>query len=153
MSDQVNIDKIKKRILPVIADSQIEFVDIELKGKKGSQVLRVFIDTEHGIKLDQCEEISRAISEVLDTKDLITGKYRLEVSSPGIDRPLKTYFDFKKNVNRKVKLDYIDKNKENQTINGIIEEVIQESVFIQTEKQSVEISLQDIISAKLIPIW
>jgi len=94
MKQEVNVEKIREFIQLVIEQNTAELIDLEFKGKKGNQVLRVFVDTEGGITLKQCEQISREISDFLDQKDLISGKYRLEVSSPGIDRPLKTLSRF-----------------------------------------------------------
>ena len=153
MKQEVNVEKIREFILPIIEQNTAELIDLEFKGKKGNQVLRVFVDTEGGITLKQCEQISREISDFLDQKDLISGKYRLEVSSPGIDRPLKTYRDFKRNLSRKVRIEFFNQDRELETKIGTIHSVQEDQVTLEVEKGSIKISLVNIKKAKIIPIW
>ena len=155
MKQQVSAKKIEKLILPVLESQEVELVDIEIKGRVGSQVLRIFIDKEGGVTLDQCTRASREISDILDTTDFVQGKYRLEVSSPGIDRPLKNEKDFRKNINRKVKIVYLQDNKKNRTISGKIQAVDINSVSIQSQsdKKIINILLENIKSAKILPVW
>lgn len=89
---------ITKRIAEIAAEAakedSIEVVHVETAGIKRDMVVRVFIDKEGGVTLDDCSNISRRIEEVLDTEDLIPSKYILEVSSPGIERELYSLKDF-----------------------------------------------------------
>lgn len=78
----------------------IQVVDIELAGSKRKPLLRVFIDKKGGVTLDDCEKFSRALSASLDVEDPIKFSYILEVSSPGLDRPLKGVRDFETNVGK-----------------------------------------------------
>ena len=77
-----------------LADSGVELVDLEYSPARGNSVLRLFIDREGGITLDDCARVSRAVGDVLETEDPIPGSYRLEVSSPGVNRALKNERDF-----------------------------------------------------------
>ncbi|WP_018250157.1 ribosome maturation factor RimP [Orenia marismortui] len=81
---------------PIIEEKGLELVDVEYKKEGENWVLRVFIDQEDGVSLENCQEISRMLSEQLDIDDPIANSYLLEVSSPGIDRPLKTEKDYKR---------------------------------------------------------
>ena len=153
MKQQVGAEKIKKIILPVLESQEVELVDIEVKGRVGSQVLRIFVDKEGGITLDQCTRVSREISDILDITNLVQGKYQLEVSSPGIDRPLKNEKDFGRNINRKVKIVYLKDKKEKRTISGTIQAVDINSVSIQSDKKIINILLENIQSAKILPVW
>ena len=81
-----------------------EVVDMQLWAKGKRTLLRVFIDKEGGITLDNCETFSRRFEALLDVEDPITGPYTLEVSSPGLDRPLKDSKDFKKNLGKMVRI-------------------------------------------------
>ena len=87
---------ISKVIEPVISALGIELDDIEFSMMKGKALLRVFIDKESGITIGECEQVSREIEAVLDVEDPIPYSYVLEVSSPGLDRPLKNKKDFKR---------------------------------------------------------
>jgi len=87
---------IEKVIEPVINALGIELDYIEFSMMKGKALLRVFIDKENGVNIDDCTQVSREIEAVLDVEDPIPYSYVLEVSSPGLDRPLKSIKDFKR---------------------------------------------------------
>lgn len=81
---------------PIISDNNLELVDVEFIKEGANWYLRVYIDKENGVDIVDCEKVSRAFEEKLDEKDPIEQPYILEVSSPGIDRPLKKPEDFVK---------------------------------------------------------
>jgi ribosome maturation factor RimP len=87
-------DKVIEIIEPVINDLGIDLVDIDLKKMGGKALLRVYIETETGVTIDHCERVSREVESILDVEDPIPYSYVLEVSSPGLDRPLKKPEDF-----------------------------------------------------------
>ncbi len=88
---------------PVVEDEGLELVDLEYKKEGKRWVLRVFIDGPDGISHNECVRVTRALEPVLEEKDPIPHQYVLEVSSPGLDRPLKTDRDFEKSVGKKLK--------------------------------------------------
>jgi len=96
--------KIETLIAPIAEDFQYELVDLEIKSEGGGSVLRIFIDKPGGITLDDCVAMSREVGAILEIEDPIKSGYRLEVSSPGLDRPLKKPADFEKFSGSKVKL-------------------------------------------------
>jgi len=146
------LDKIKSVVIEVLDELGIELVDIQFKGATGSRFLRIFVDTETGITIAQCEAASRAIAEVLDTENIITDRYRLEVSSPGIERPLKSESDFRKNKGRRVRITY-SLEEQKQTITGIIEAV--ENGVVQLTEGNVrnEIAFELIEDARIVLRW
>lgn len=87
---------------PVFVTCGAELVDLSLKGPSGRQVLRVFIDHPNGANLSLCTEVSRDLSALLDVEDPIPGAYALEVSSPGVERPLRTRAHFERFAGREV---------------------------------------------------
>ena len=151
--DSNNTKVIKDLVFPILESRSVDLIDIELKGGSGSQLLRIVVDVDGGITLDQCVQLSREISDLLDTQDLITGRYRLEVSSPGLDRPLKTERDFKRNLGRKVRINYLSEQNEHQTIIGVIEVVKNNQVVVLENSQQVQIDLSKISVAKIMPVW
>ncbi len=96
--------KIIDMIDPVINSLGIELVDIEVNKMSGKGLLRVYIDKENGVTIDDCKRVSREIEGVLDVEDPIPYAYVLEVSSPGLDRPLKKKEDYKRFTGRAVKI-------------------------------------------------
>ena len=97
-------NKVSKIIEPVINALGIELDDIELSKMQGKALLRVFIEKEGGVTIDDCQYVSRDIAAVLDVEDPIPCSYVLEVSSPGLDRPLKTPKDFKRFAGKNVRV-------------------------------------------------
>jgi ribosome maturation factor RimP len=104
MLQETTTAKIRSIAQPVLSDMRLELVDLEFKREGGSWILRFFIDKEGGVTLDDCAAFSREIDVVLEIEDLIPAAYRLEVSSPGLDRPLKKREDFRRFVGERVKI-------------------------------------------------
>ncbi len=104
MLQETTIDKIRHLAEPVLDDMGFELVDLEFKREGGSWILRFFIDKQGGITLDDCADFSREIDVQLEVEDLIPAAYRLEVSSPGLDRPLKKPEDFQRFAGEPVKI-------------------------------------------------
>ncbi len=90
--------------------SDLFLVDLAIKGNRGNQKVSVLIDGEPFVDIDQCASVSRKLGVFLDDGDLIKGKYHLEVSSPGIDTPLKFQRQYKKNIGRRVRVELVDGN-------------------------------------------
>lgn len=88
---------------PLLASLGIELVEVEYQRVGRSSVLRLFIDKEGGVTLDDCSDVSHELSQLLDVEDFIREHYTLEVSSPGLDRPLKKEADFVRFAGRLVK--------------------------------------------------
>lgn len=102
-------------IMPIIQANNFELIDIEWVKEGATWYLRAYIDKEGGIAVDDCEVVSRAFSEILDEKDYIEENYIFEVSSPGLDRPLKKEKDFERSLGKEVEVKLykaIDKQKE-----------------------------------------
>ena len=89
-------------LLPILADFNFELVDVEFVKEAGNWYLRAYIDKPGGITIDDCEKVSRTLSDVLDREDYIEEAYYLEVSSPGLTRPLKKPKDYDRNIGRPV---------------------------------------------------
>lgn len=147
------VKNIRDLILPILEFENIDLVDIELKGKPGAQVLRIFVDIDGGIPLEKCVSLNREFSDILERKDIMAGRYRLEVSSPGFDRPLKTARDFERNIGRKIKVEFITDLGDKKSITGIIEEINDNELAILNDNQQFKIDLSKIAGAKVIPVW
>lgn len=100
-----NIESIvEELVLPIVDAKNIELVDVEYVKEAGQFYLRIYLEKEGGITLDDCEAVSREINPILDEKDLIEENYFLEVCSPGLDRPLKKEKDFIRYAGRDVEI-------------------------------------------------
>ncbi len=101
----VDVQKISALVEPVVGGEGYELVDLEWKHEAGSWVLRVYIDKVAGVSLEDCAHVSRLLSATLDVhEDTIPVHYNLEVSSPGVNRPLKRESDFARFVGQKAKI-------------------------------------------------
>ncbi len=123
---------------PILDEHHFELVDVEYVKEGGNWYLRAYIDKEGGINVDDCEIVSRALGDILDEKDYIEESYILEVSSPGLGRPLKKERDFERSLGKEVEIRTyraIDKQKE---FVGFLKEYNKEEVTIvmddETEK-------------------
>ena len=107
--------KTERLLEPIMTNNNFELVDVEYVKEGGNFFLRVFIDKEDGISVDDCELVSRALSDLLDQKDFIPDAYILEVSSPGLGRHLKKDKDFARSIDKEVEVKLykaINKQKE-----------------------------------------
>lgn len=144
--------KIFELVRGVVEPMGYELVGVELvAGGRGGEVLRVYIDREGGIQLDDCSAVSHQLSGVLDVEDPIKGEYSLEVSSPGLARPLFELAHFARfNGERaKVKLGRALDGRRNFT--GVLSGVEDDQVLLQVDGELVRIDFEQIDSAKLIP--
>ncbi len=89
---------------PLLDERGLELVDVDFTVEHGRHVLRIYIDRPGGVTLGDCTDISRELSTLLDVEDFIPGSYTLEVSSPGLDRPLKSERDFSRHIGGKVRI-------------------------------------------------
>ena len=125
--------KTEELLQPLVDAHGFELVDVEYVKEAGNMYLRAYIDKPGGIAVDDCEVISRALSDKLDEEDYIEDSYILEVSSPGLGRPLKKEKDFKRSIGREIEVRTfraIDKQKE---FTGILKEFDKDSFTIVME--------------------
>ena len=101
---QDNLTQIETLVMPILDDLGFELVDLLLQQDGRQLALRIFIDKPGGVNLDACATVSREVGAILEIEDPIKSAYRLEVSSPGMDRPLKKPADFERFAGQKVKL-------------------------------------------------
>lgn len=144
-------DRLIELLEPVVNAIGYELVLLEYSPRDGSGMLRLFIDAPDGITLDDCEKVSREVAAMLDVEDVITQAYRLEISSPGLDRPLvkpEHYQRFKGEVARIQMLAPVAGRRRFQ---GVLLEATDDEVSIDTAEGVITLPLADIDKAKLVP--
>ncbi len=124
-------------------------VDIQFKREEGTQVLRVFIDKEGGVGIDDCETFSRSFEEILDRQDPIESEYLLEVSSPGVDRQLKTDREFCYYVGREVDVKLYKAEKGKKEFSGELVDYSDKIAHIRTDGELLKINIKDAAFIKL----
>ncbi|MCB1756579.1 MAG: ribosome maturation factor RimP [Gammaproteobacteria bacterium] len=144
-------DKIWRCVEPVVTSLGYEFVGAEYGQGESGNTLRVYIDKEGGILLDDCALVSNQLSAVLDVEEPIQSHYVLEVSSPGIERPLFKPADFIRFTGQKVKLRTYSAVLGRRNFSGMLESVEKEEIFLEVDGEVFAISLTNIEWAKLLP--
>jgi len=147
------MDIIKENIVRIsneIAEKLNFFViDITFRGDNRKKIIEVFVDAEKNIDADNLAEISREINSIIEDQDIIQQAYRLDVSTPGVDRPLKFLKQFPKHINRNFEVTYKAED-ETRTITGKLLSVEREELTFLSDKKEVLIEFKNITTAKVI---
>ena len=131
---EVYEQKTEEILLPILEKHGFELWDVEYVKEGSNWYLRAYIDKPGGIMVDDCEVVSRALSDLLDEEDYIADSYSLEVSSPGLGRPLKKEKDFARSIGKEVEIRlYRPRNKEKE-FGGILTDYDEKTVTIEQEE-------------------
>jgi len=144
-------EKLRSPIEAAVQGLGYELVGIEYHPQGRRSLLRVYIDTPDGVNVDDCERASRQISSALDVDDPIPGQYMLEVSSPGLDRPLFTAEHFQRFSGNRVKLRVSPPLDGRRNFSGVLVGMRDDAVVIVQDDEEVEVPLQHIEQARLVP--
>ena len=139
---------------PELAALGYELVELEFHPARGRALLRLYIDRaapEGAVTVDDCEAASRRVSAVLDAADPIASGYTLEVSSPGLDRPLRTRAHFARFTGRRVRVESLLPRAGRRRWTGRLAAVGESSVRLEVDGQPVELGLSEIKTARLVP--
>jgi ribosome maturation factor RimP len=142
------LEKMRVLLSPILERQGAFLVDTSIRNERGGKVLQVFVDTDKGITIEECAIISRELAQDLDHGNVIQGAYRLEVSSPGIDRPLQMLRQYRKNVGRRFKVVY-QSAESRTTLVGKLQSVEDEKLTFETEKgETIALDFTKIIESK-----
>ena len=143
-------EKVRGFAEPLCRGAGIELVHVEYQREPGGVTLRVYMDKPGGVTLDDCVEISRQLEDVLDVHAGDLPPYRLEVSSPGIDRPVGTLTDFVRFVGLQAKIRVATAVNGRKNFTGVLAGVVDETVQVQVGSEMVNLDFHDITRARLI---
>lgn len=147
-------EKVEKLVKSKIESLGYELYDVEYAKEGKDYFLRIFIDNDKGIDLNDCECVNDAISDLLDEADYIKEQYYLEVSSPGIERVIRKDKHLEQNIGNKIEVKLFKKNEDgNKEYVGILEEYNKEALIIKTEEKRIEIERKDISHIKTVYNW
>ena len=137
---------------PVLADEGIELVDVEYQ--VDTQTLKLLIHKPGGIGVQDCQQVSRIANPILDVHDVILDSYNLEVASPGLNRPLISEADFRRNLGQKVQVEVSTVAGKLSQINGTLNQVSQGKIFLTLlSGKTVQIAISDVIQAQIQLMW
>jgi len=145
-------EQIARLVEPMLVREGFELVDVEIAGSGPSTILRLFIDKPGGVTLDDCAFVSEGVDAVLDVEDPFETSYHLEVSSPGLDRPLRKRTDFERYVGRKVRVKTygpLETSGARKVFPGLLKGLRGEAVVIDVDGTEFEVPLGSIAKANL----
>lgn len=154
MHELVAVAALERRVLelvgPVVGEMGFELVRLRFQGGKNKSLQIMAERTGGGIELEECAEISRAVSAVLDVKDPIRGSYVLEVSSPGVDRPLTRIFDFERWAGHLAKIETQDPVDGHRHHRGVLQGVAGSEILIEADGETRKLDFGALSSARLV---
>jgi ribosome maturation factor RimP len=153
MSKEKIEDIVYKLCKPVIDRFNFELVEVEYKKEGGDWYLRIYIDKEGGITIDDCQAVSEAISELLDQADPIENSYIFEVSSPGVERPLKTERDYQKAIGKLVEAKLFAPMEGKKLIEGILAGYTDDTVELEQNEDKIVLDKKQIALIKPVIVF
>ena len=144
-------DQLIELLQPVVVDLGYELWELEYAARSGGGLLRLYIDSASGISLDDCERVSRAVSETLDATDPIQGQYTLEVSSPGLDRVLRTQAHFEQFTGERVKVETRAPVNGRKRFAGLLIEVADGQIALEVDGSIIKLPIDGIHKARVAP--
>ncbi len=149
----VSREIIRKKVMKLAREATeiagVELFDVELLGQRGKMIVRVSIDNEQGIGIKDCERVSRQLEALLDVEDPIQGSYTLEVTTPGLDRPLRGIEDFERFKGRQARVVTTERIANQTFFIGRIKSVKGDTIVLELENKEVEIPYKIVSKARL----
>jgi len=146
-------EKLLEIVNPILEMENVELYELEVKGVGSNMIIRLFIDKPGGVTVEDCRRVSRHLDLDLDAHDIIPHKYTLEVSSPGIDRPLKTDRDFKRALYKQLTVRFKEKFDGKMKITGALKDFDENTITLEVkekkETKAVVIERENIEKAKI----
>lgn len=151
MQDRHQFEKTVLELLePVGKTHGYEIVDVDWTNDAGKSVLRVYIDKDGGVDVDDCSKLSGYFEDVLDMEDALSGKYQFEVSSPGLNRPLRTKPHYEKALGQKVHIVTHEKIDGRKNYKGILKAAEEAHVVVEIDNQEFQVPLAQIAKAHIV---
>ena len=130
--DDPRIIQIRQVVEPLFSERQTELVDLSLQAQSGGWLVRILADRPGGVNLDHCAALNRAIGDRLEETGFFEGRYTVEVSSPGLDRPLTTRRDFERAIGEDVVVQLHTPDGRYQEHRGLVQGVLEEALVLKT---------------------
>jgi len=149
MVEKEIVDRVRVIVDPLLFGEGMELVDIEYRRESRGWVLRLYLDKEGGITLDDCTRVSQEVGRILDVEDFIQAPYMLEVSSPGLSRRLKTEKDFMKYRGHLIKVKTFDSVENRRQFKGRLLGISENKLEIESDGGIIQISFSNVAKANL----
>jgi ribosome maturation factor RimP len=143
-------DRVFELIEPLLYEIGYELVEVEFLSSYGRWVLRLYIDKEKGVTIDDCADVSRQLGDIIDIKEIIDHEYVLEVSSPGLNRPLRREKDFIRAIGHKIKLKMKEAVNGQKHFTGVLKNCTDGIVFLESLENIIELPFNDIEKSSIV---
>lgn len=143
------VERVKELVRPYLEDSGVELIEITYRREQGGMTLRLLVDTPEGIKIAECERVNNYLSELLDKEEVIGEHYLIEVSSPGLDRPIKTDRDFERVLGKDLEVTTYVSVDGRKTHEGRFIGMDKDAIVIESDGVSIVIPKASIALARL----
>ncbi|WP_448248065.1 ribosome maturation factor RimP [Thalassotalea agariperforans] len=144
-------DKLTEMLRPAVEETGKSLLGLEFIGAGKQSVLRIFIDHENGIDVDDCAEVSRQVSAILDVEDPISTEYNLEVSSPGLDRPLFVKAHYEQVIGETIQVKLGVPLNGRRKFKGVLEKIENDTIFVVVDGEEYQLIITNIDKANLVP--
>ena len=146
-----NMEKVQiyAKIEEIVSSLGFFLIETIIRGDNHLRIIEIFIDGEKGITTDDCSEVSRKINDAIESDNLIDSNYRLDVSSPGVDRPLKFLAQYGKHLNRKFDVTFSE-NDENKKLTAKLVRIEKDDLIFEANKSEYKINFNKIVKAKVL---
>ncbi|MEM6831727.1 MAG: hypothetical protein AAGA66_01555 [Bacteroidota bacterium] len=140
-------DRVRLLVEDIIkSEESIFLVDVKVKGNVENQKVLVFLDGDNGVNIDHCGKVSRSLGKIMEDQDIMPGKYFLEVSSPGLDHPIKLKRQYAKNAGRQLEVEKADGEK----VTGKMLEIHEDAIVLNIKNEKRNIPFSEIIQSKIL---
>ena len=148
-----SVTRVRELAAPLARRNGVDLVDVEVKGSKGSRLVRVVVDRKGGVPLSVCQEVSRALSDALDVHDPVEGRYSLEVTSPGTDYPVEGREAFDRVEGRDVLVHHDPGDGRVLQVRGTVVRADEDVVELDAEGERIELAYEQIVKASQSLPW
>ncbi|MEC7551135.1 MAG: ribosome maturation factor RimP [Pseudomonadota bacterium] len=145
-----SVNKVAQLVTPTVEALGLQLWGIEHTSQGKYSVLRIFIERDNGVTIDDCEQVSRQVSAILDVEDPIVGEYTLEVSSPGTDRLLFSVEQFQQYCGEEVDIRMRSPVKGRRKFKGMLQDVVNGVVQVEVDGSSFELPIEEIEKANIV---
>lgn len=145
--------KIEELVEPEIEKLGLELYDVEYVKEGKEYYLRIYIDSENGISIDDCEKVTNVLNDILDKADYIKEQYYLEVSSAGVEKVLKYDKHFEKNLGKKIEVNLYTKFENKKQYVGVLERYNENEIVILTDDEEISFEKKNVANVKLVYDW
>lgn len=151
--DDPRIPQIQALIEPILAVQQIELVELICRPQGGQLLVRLLVDRVGGVTIQHCAQLNQRIGQALDATGVIQGSYVIEVSSPGLDRPLATKRDFERALGEELRMDLKTQDGRTSELQGMLLAVQTEAIVVKTGAGNLTVPMAQILRAKKALRW